>query len=295
VVSGRRAARARHGAAQRIVVAAPAAVLLLVVAALVAARTSSREHGTALAAAVAAAPEPQATTPAATSSADPLATPAPVRSVVALGDSVPAGTGCDCTPYVDVLAANLGQVQGTTVTPSNDAVSGETSEGLLAALAQPDVRTDIRNADLVVVQIGANDFDASAVTDASCSSAACYVNDLASLRTTLDRILDTVRGLAGDGAEIVLTGYWNVFLDGAAGQTQGQGYVENSDALTRATNAAIEAVARDHQATYVDIYTPFKGDGSKDDTALLAADGDHPSARGHQVIASAITRAVTSS
>jgi lysophospholipase L1-like esterase len=186
-------------------------------------------------------------------------------------------------------------VEGTAVTRSNDAVSGETSEGLLAGLAQSDVRSDVRNADLVVVQIGANDFDPSDVADGSCSSAACYDDDLAALRATLDRILDTVRGLGGDDTEIVVTGYWNVFLDGAVGRTQGPGYVDNSDALTRATNAAIKAVARDHEATYVDLYAPFKGDGSKDDTPLLAADGDHPSAQGHQVIASAITRAVTGS
>ena len=42
---------------------------------------------------------------------------------------------------------------------------------------------------------------------------------------------------------------------------------------------------------YADIYTPFKGDGSRDDTALLVADGDHPNAPGHLLIAAAIATA----
>ena len=50
-----------------------------------------------------------------------------------------------------------------------------------------------------------------------------------------------------------------------------------------------------HSDTYVDIYTPFKGaDGSTDDTALLADDGDHPNAAGHQLIATALLAALRS-
>jgi len=38
----------------------------------------------------------------------------------------------------------------------------------------------------------------------------------------------------------------------------------------------------------VDLYSPFKGDGSKDPTSRLASDGDHPNSAGHQLIASAL-------
>ena len=38
-------------------------------------------------------------------------------------------------------------------------------------------------------------------------------------------------------------------------------------------------------------YVVFKGaDGKTDPTSLLAADGDHPNARGHQRIAQALAR-----
>jgi len=90
-----------------------------------------------------------------------------------------------------------------------------------------------------------------------------------------------------------VTGYWNVFLDGAVGRARGAAYVTGSDALTRAVNAGIAAAAERTGATYVDVYRPFKGDGDVDCTPLLAADGDHPDARGHRVIAEALLAALT--
>jgi lysophospholipase L1-like esterase len=65
-----------------------------------------------------------------------------------------------------------------------------------------------------------------------------------------------------------------------------------SDLLTRETNREIQAASVAVGATYVDLYQPFRGaSGSDDPTALLADDGDHPDARGHQVIADALLAA----
>jgi lysophospholipase L1-like esterase len=85
-----------------------------------------------------------------------------------------------------------------------------------------------------------------------------------------------------------MTGYWNVFLDGEVGAAKGPSYVTVTDALTREVNAAIDAAATAAGAGYVDLYTAFKGDGARDDTSLLAPDGDHPSASGQQQIAAAV-------
>jgi hypothetical protein len=38
---------------------------------------------------------------------------------------------------------------------------------------------------------------------------------------------------------------------------------------------------------------PFKGDGTGDDTALLAIDGDHPDAARHTLIAQTLLQALT--
>ena len=39
---------------------------------------------------------------------------------------------------------------------------------------------------------------------------------------------------------------------------------------------------------YADLYTPFESQTPSRLTALLAADGDHPSAQGHQLIADVV-------
>jgi acyl-CoA thioesterase-1 len=63
----------------------------------------------------------------------------------------------------------------------------------------------------------------------------------------------------------------------------------------QATTYADQGLARAASATgatLVSTYAAFKGSrGTADPTSLLAADGDHPNARGHAVIAAAFLRA----
>ena len=158
------------------------------------------------------------------------------------------------------------------------------------------VRAAISVSDLVIVTIGANDFDADRLTTTACRPAtvvSCYAGVLRAQRSLLTGILDTVNALrAGLGGQILVTGYWNIFLDGAVGRARGSNYVHSSDAITAADNAQLASVAAASSGTYVDIYTPFKGDGSSDDTGLLAADGDHPNAAGHELIARTLLAAL---
>jgi len=103
-----------------------------------------------------------------------------------------------------------------------------------------------------------------------------------------------VNALVPATATVVLTGYWNVFLDGAVGGALAQTYTATSDALTRTVNATIAGVAAAHRARDADVYAPFKGDGTLDDTLLVAPDGN-PDAAGHLVLASAVARALMTS
>jgi lysophospholipase L1-like esterase len=234
-------------------------------------------------------PPPATRAPASRASAQ-----ASVHSVVGLGDSVPAGTNCGCTDLVRLVAAGLARSQGADVSATNLASAGETSDGLLEQLDDAATRQAIQNADVVLVNVGANDFDSGTVTDAACAdptAATCYGDDLGSLSQTMGEVLDRVAALTH--GRVVVTGYWNVFLDGAVGRGQGDAYVRNSDALTRAVNSGLASAAAGHGATYVDVYRPFKGDGDRDDTGLLAPDGDHPNAQGHAVLAATITAALT--
>ena len=207
--------------------------------------------------------------------------------VVVLGDSVPAGTACNCGGFGALLAAH------ETAGLSNLAAAGLTSGGLLQQVQQDaEVEAALRRATAVTITVGANDFDAGPVADRDCADLSCWAGTSARLTATLDHLLDRVGALVPPTTRVVLTGYWNVFLDGAVGAAQGPRYVATSDALTRQVNALVARAAGVHGALYADVYTPFKGEGNGDDTELLAPDGDHPNSAGQGVLAAAIERAL---
>jgi lysophospholipase L1-like esterase len=227
---------------------------------------------------------------------------AAVARVVGLGDSVLAGTNCGCTDYVQLLAQDIGRRQGTPVEGVNLAVAGLTTDGLLQQLDDADVRRAVAAADVVVVTVGANDLE-SAADPAACSlsgqddaaaAQACYQDELAALAPDLDRIAARLAALpTAPGARVLVTGYWNVFLDGAAARTHGNTYVRVADAVTKAVNQRIAAAAAARGAGFVDLFAPFRGsDGSRDATPLLADDGDHPNAGGHRAIEKALVSAL---
>lgn len=215
--------------------------------------------------------------------------PSPL-TVVALGDSVPAASVCNCTGYVEQLTAML---QRTTHRPGvvhNDAVGGWTTSDVEQDLQAPGTRADLAQADLVVIEVGANDFDLSRVDDPACLPAAtspCWSQTIANLRAGLSRIISTIKGLDQRPLlRIAVAGYWNVTVDGAVGRQRGEDFVTGSDNLTRLVNQAIDDVAVQGGALYIDAYAALKGvNGDQDPTASLAADGDHPNAQGHQLLA----------
>lgn len=214
--------------------------------------------------------------------------------VTALGDSVTAGTHCDCSPFPQLYAAGLQHRYATPVQIANDGFGGQTSADVLAELRRDRaVRADVARADVVVLTIGANDFGPAyaAVTGGACGTddrLACERPALATLADRLPAILARIADLRDQRPTAVLvTGYWNVFEDGdvaAAGMTS-RG-LRTSDELTRAANAVIETAADQAGEHFVDLYAPFKGPSAeKDPTSLLADDGDHPNAAGHRLIA----------
>ena len=92
-----------------------------------------------------------------------------VDVVVGMGDSVPAGTACECATYVDLLAQALRQ-RGMGTRAVNDAQPGATSTELLRFVTSHQVRAAPDQ--VTVITIGANDFDATRVADRiKCASA----------------------------------------------------------------------------------------------------------------------------
>jgi lysophospholipase L1-like esterase len=296
------AARGRRTVAYTLAALVVAAGLLLTVG-----PKAARALGRSLSPAAAPSPSPSpvsdSETPSASSAssaapASPSASPSrpgPYR-VVGLGDSVPAGDACGCTSYVSLVGRHEAARQGSKAAVANLAQGGLTSDDLLDQLEQASVRRTVSAADLVIITIGANDFDTDSVATDSCGAPAlsCFRSTLRQQAGRLDTALKKVDTLlAGRSATVLITGYWNVFLDGDVAAARGADYVRNSIALTQAENAQIESAARTRAATYVDVFTPFKGtSGTTNDTALLAGDGDHPNAAGHRKIAKALESAL---
>jgi len=222
----------------------------------------------------------------------PAEAPAEISSVVGLGDSVMAAGNCGCDGIVDAVADSLVASQGHDVARTNFGANGLTAAQLRAELASDqDLRSVVASADVVVVTIGANDLVplVGEWSDESGCAADCFAPVVGADLTDVETLISDVRTI-NPGGRILVTGYWNVFEDGQ--NAPGEAYREFGDSVTRAFNTDLQDVCRRVEATYVDLYEPFKGAGDVDPTALLAGDADHPNAQGYAVITQAVLAAL---
>jgi lysophospholipase L1-like esterase len=214
-------------------------------------------------------------------------------SIVALGDSVPHGTSCGCTPYPELSATSLTEPVSREVTATNDAVGGFTTADVLTQLrSDDDVISQVSKANVVEIEVGANDVAYSG----SCgTSAACYQPRIRSTQQNLAEIVARVRDLtAGRPVLLVLLDYWSVWLGGQYAEAEGPAYVDAADGVTDQVNSVIKTTAANTGAAYVDLRAAFKGPNyAYDETRYLASDGDHPNAAGHEQIAAAVVDVVT--
>ncbi|MFE9690256.1 SGNH/GDSL hydrolase family protein [Micromonospora sp. NPDC005806] len=212
------------------------------------------------------------------------ATGSPTSTVVALGDSVPAGAACGCIPFPDLYARMI-----TPATTSvNLALGGSTSADLDGQLRSSAARHALRQVDAVLIMSGANDM-VPLVEDRS--GEAAYRATAEQVGENVAAAVAALRDLHGGPLPVLVLvlGYWNVSRDGQAARdsTDPDGLAE-ADAATAYVNDALRAAARRSGAIYVATYPAFRGPtGEADPTDLLADDGDHPNARGHELIARA--------
>jgi len=178
----------------------------------------------------------------------------------------------------------------------NESVSGYKTADLLTQLESNNAKALLATSDLAIVTIGANDFDLDTmVGQCAHSDASCIADDVNGVTDRVRTILERVKAaMKTPRATVVVTGYWDVGLDGKAGRENGPDYVKVTDMITEAFNANVKKIAHEVGAVYVDFRTPFRGaDGTRDDTALLTDDGDHPSEQGHKVLAEAVEAALS--
>jgi lysophospholipase L1-like esterase len=208
-------------------------------------------------------------------------------SIVALGDSVPRGTNCDCRPYPSLSADGLTGTTGQTVTATNDSVAGYTTSGVLKQLESDSAVIDhVRKARAVEIEIGANDV---AYSKQCGTSVDCYAPLVPPVEKNLAAIVKRVRELSsGNKALVVLLDYWSIWLGGKYAAEKGDAYVNAAEEMTDRVNTVIKSTASESGSAYVDLRQAFKGPSyAYDETHYLSNDGDHPNAAGHQQIAAA--------
>ena len=208
--------------------------------------------------------------------------------MLALGDSVPAGTACGCTPFPTLYAADVAQLSGRATTSVNLAKPGPHQRGPARAAGTGDgAAADLAQASVITVTIGANDF--AYQPSAQCPQLSCYEAELTAMRANVGALLRLVAGARGSRpTSVIILGYWEVWEDGQVGAGRGSDYMMVNDALTAGVNRGLAAAAAAGTATYVNLETAFHPSPGEDDTDLLAADGDHPNAAGHVAIAQAL-------
>jgi lysophospholipase L1-like esterase len=200
---------------------------------------------------------------------------------------VPHGTNCGCTPYPQLTASGLATTTGQKLTAANDAVGGYTTSDVLHQLRSDTAVIDrVRTADVVEIEVGANDVAYSA----SCgTNTDCYAAKIPAIQTNLAAIVARVHELTSTHKVlVVLLDYWSVWLGGRYAAAKGEAYVDAAATATDDVDTTIKSTAAMTESAYVDLRAAFKGpDYAYDETHYLSNDGDHPNAAGHQQIADA--------
>lgn len=211
-----------------------------------------------------------------------------IRRITTLGDSVAVGSTCDCEVFPDLVARAVSRQAGGRVTATNDAVDGATTGDVITALgADSTVRVHVRESDVVLVTIGANDLmdvlGRDPDVDEPCPES-CYGPRARAAAAGTATVVRAVHRLAPE-ARILVTNYWNVSKDTSRTELK---YLQPNRVVTEAFDAALAAEMRNSDGELVDLVHPFITATHGDPSALLLDDLDHPSAAGHRAIADAV-------
>jgi lysophospholipase L1-like esterase len=139
----------------------------------------------------------------------------PGGNIVAFGDSVPFGTHCTCTNFVDAYANLIGAHTHTKITVDNFSVSGSRSAGVVNLLGQSNVQAAVATAKTVLIMTGANDYnDAFDQAGLGAATSKVYPPVAADVQDNVTTAIGKIQSL-NPKAHVVLLDYWASMEDGA--------------------------------------------------------------------------------
>jgi len=247
--------------------------------------------------AAASSPEPTARdTAVPTSTPPPSATPRPTVKwdYVALGDSDPGGFGVSRS-YVNLYADYIAEDLGVEVQTNNLASNGATSTSLLSKLSSsPEIQQAIRDAEVITIDIGANDWTAvlHQYPHHECGGTDnedCLRELIRTYKENLDAILIKIDDLHGDNSKLLIRtvdlymsncDYPNLYRAGGSEVLDGiKPYLDEF-------NSSISQATKLHNGKVVTLYLTLNGPaGNENPRDYLQGDQCHLNGKGHQKVA----------
>jgi lysophospholipase L1-like esterase len=198
-------------------------------------------------------------------------------TIVAVGDSLTEGVG-DITenggylPYLQTLLEDEKDINQTTF--YNFGIKGNRSDQLLKKVQTSEVKTAIRDADVVIITIGGNDMMKVVRENIASLEKADFEEQKKLFEQNLNSTIDIIRKESKTG-HIVLIGLYNPFY-------QWFPEIQEMNEVVSEWNEASEETLRQYSNTYfVEIINVFEKGGEE----LLYTDYFHPNNQGYELIA----------
>ncbi len=198
-------------------------------------------------------------------------------NIVAIGDSLTEGIGDESNGegYVGILEQTL-KTSSENVTITNYGVQGNRTDNLLERLDRNIIIDSIKDADIVLITIGANDIMKVAQDNILNLEYEPFEKEQVHFKDRMRSIMDNIASKNPD-AIIYLIGFYNPF-------EQYFGYIKELDLIVNSWNATEQSIANEFDNAY---FIATK-DLFEDRDDLLATDNFHPNKAGYQLMADRI-------
>lgn len=195
--------------------------------------------------------------------------------IVAIGDSLTQGVGDETENggYVGIVEDAIDTTDGSIIF-SNYGVRGNRTDQVLERLDYPDVKADIRRADIVLVTVGANDIMEVVKQNFTNLTYEPFVEAQAGYEERLTAILNTI-STYNYNADVYLLGFYNPFHEHFSD-------IEELEIIVDDWNQISENVASSFDKV---TYIPIKDLFVDQTTHLFAEDNFHPNYEGYQKMA----------